>query len=191
VRQLNVPSYCHLEPLCPRSCPCPEQDRPCEGRARKGAPRTGRKSKRCNEEVLCVVCVVCVCVCVGGVSYFRFSLQMFVALIVALISFVTPLPFPQIKAFVAGTVADSAPIIPISAQLKYNVDLVCRHIVTNVGVNLKCFQIRCLPIVLLTAGLFLCLMSGPNSAARLHVDSTPHRHPLVRCEQARRRGALA
>lgn len=29
----------------------------------------------------------------------------------------------QIKNFVEGTVADSAPIIPISAQLKYNVDV--------------------------------------------------------------------
>lgn len=29
----------------------------------------------------------------------------------------------QIKNFVEGTVADSAPIIPISAQLKYNIDV--------------------------------------------------------------------
>jgi translation initiation factor 2 subunit 3 len=29
----------------------------------------------------------------------------------------------QIKSFVEGTVADSAPIIPISAQLKYNIDV--------------------------------------------------------------------
>jgi translation initiation factor 2 subunit 3 len=31
----------------------------------------------------------------------------------------------QIKKFVAGTVADSAPIIPISAVLRYNIDVVC------------------------------------------------------------------
>lgn len=31
--------------------------------------------------------------------------------------------YDQIKSFVEGTVADSAPIIPISAQLKYNIDV--------------------------------------------------------------------
>lgn len=31
--------------------------------------------------------------------------------------------YEQIKNFVQGTVADSAPIIPISAQLKYNIDV--------------------------------------------------------------------
>jgi len=34
----------------------------------------------------------------------------------------------QIKKFVAGTVAGDAPIIPISAVLKYNVDAVCEYI---------------------------------------------------------------
>ena len=34
----------------------------------------------------------------------------------------------QIKKFVAGTVADAAPIIPISAVLKYNVDAVCEYL---------------------------------------------------------------
>merc|ERR1712159_747061 len=34
----------------------------------------------------------------------------------------------QIRKFVAGTVADSAPIIPISAVLKYNIDVVCEYI---------------------------------------------------------------
>mmetsp|Transcript_3202 Transcript_3202/g.4999 ORF Transcript_3202/g.4999 Transcript_3202/m.4999 type:complete len:506 (-) Transcript_3202:254-1771(-) len=34
----------------------------------------------------------------------------------------------QIKNFVAGTVADSAPIIPISAVLRYNIDVVCEYI---------------------------------------------------------------
>lgn len=36
--------------------------------------------------------------------------------------------YEQIKKFVAGTVADSAPIIPISAVLKYNIDVVCEYI---------------------------------------------------------------
>lgn len=31
--------------------------------------------------------------------------------------------YDQIKSFVQGTVADKAPVIPISAQLKYNVDV--------------------------------------------------------------------
>ena len=31
--------------------------------------------------------------------------------------------YDQIRSFVQGTVADKAPIIPISAQLKYNVDV--------------------------------------------------------------------
>lgn len=34
----------------------------------------------------------------------------------------------QIKKFVAGTVADSAPVIPISAVLRYNIDVVCEYI---------------------------------------------------------------
>jgi translation initiation factor 2 subunit 3 len=38
----------------------------------------------------------------------------------------------QIRKFVAGTVADSAPIIPISAVLKYNIDVVCEYIVRKI-----------------------------------------------------------
>lgn len=34
----------------------------------------------------------------------------------------------QIRKFVAGTVADEAPVIPISAVLKYNIDVVCEYI---------------------------------------------------------------
>ena len=45
-----------------------------------------------------------------------------------------------IKKFVAGTVADSSPIIPISAVLKYNVDLVCEHIVHKIPVPRRDFQ---------------------------------------------------
>jgi translation initiation factor 2 gamma subunit (eIF-2gamma) len=33
--------------------------------------------------------------------------------------------YDQIMKFVQGTVAESAPIIPISAQLKYNIEVVC------------------------------------------------------------------
>ena len=40
----------------------------------------------------------------------------------------------QIKKFVAGTVAGDAPIIPISAVLKYNVDVVCEYLATKIPV---------------------------------------------------------
>lgn len=40
----------------------------------------------------------------------------------------------QIRRFVAGTVADNAPIIPISAVLRYNVDVVCEYLVHRVPV---------------------------------------------------------
>mmetsp|Transcript_19591 Transcript_19591/g.27713 ORF Transcript_19591/g.27713 Transcript_19591/m.27713 type:complete len:473 (+) Transcript_19591:230-1648(+) len=38
----------------------------------------------------------------------------------------------QIKKFVAGTVADKAAILPISAVLKYNIDAVCEYIVRKI-----------------------------------------------------------
>merc|ERR1712032_1586206 len=40
----------------------------------------------------------------------------------------------DIKKFVAGTCADSSPIIPISAVLKYNVDVVCEYLCTQVPI---------------------------------------------------------
>jgi translation initiation factor 2 subunit 3 len=48
--------------------------------------------------------------------------------------------FEQIKSFVQGTVADAAPIIPISAQLKYNVDVVCEYLCKKVPVPLRDFD---------------------------------------------------
>lgn len=45
----------------------------------------------------------------------------------------------QIRKFAVGTVADSAPIIPISAVLKYNVDLVCEYLVHKIPVPLRDF----------------------------------------------------
>mmetsp|Transcript_13085 Transcript_13085/g.13547 ORF Transcript_13085/g.13547 Transcript_13085/m.13547 type:complete len:508 (+) Transcript_13085:65-1588(+) len=47
--------------------------------------------------------------------------------------------YEQIKKFVAGTVADSAPIIPISAVLRYNIDLVCEYIARNIPVPTRNF----------------------------------------------------
>jgi translation initiation factor 2 subunit 3 len=45
--------------------------------------------------------------------------------------------YEQIRSFVAGTVAGDAPIIPISAQLKYNIDLLCRTIVQRIPLPLR------------------------------------------------------
>lgn len=47
--------------------------------------------------------------------------------------------YEQIKKFVAGTVADSAPIIPISAVLRYNIDLVCEYIARNIPIPTRDF----------------------------------------------------
>lgn len=41
--------------------------------------------------------------------------------------------YDQIKAFISGTVAGNAPIIPISAQLKYNMDYLCKYIIETVS----------------------------------------------------------
>jgi translation initiation factor 2 subunit 3 len=45
----------------------------------------------------------------------------------------------QIRKFVAGTVADSAPVIPISAVLGYNIDVVCEYLVHKIPVPLRDF----------------------------------------------------
>lgn len=45
----------------------------------------------------------------------------------------------QIQRFVEGTVAAKAPIIPISAQLKYNVDVVCEYITKKIPIPLRDF----------------------------------------------------
>mmetsp|Transcript_7768 Transcript_7768/g.10827 ORF Transcript_7768/g.10827 Transcript_7768/m.10827 type:complete len:497 (-) Transcript_7768:257-1747(-) len=48
----------------------------------------------------------------------------------------------QIRKFVAGTVADAAPIIPISAVLKYNVDCVCEYLVHAIPIPIRDFTSR-------------------------------------------------
>uniref|UniRef100_A0AC35TZ37 Protein-synthesizing GTPase n=1 Tax=Rhabditophanes sp. KR3021 TaxID=114890 RepID=A0AC35TZ37_9BILA len=45
----------------------------------------------------------------------------------------------QIKSFVQGTVAENAPIIPISAQLKYNISVVCEYLCKKVPVPIRDF----------------------------------------------------
>ena len=44
----------------------------------------------------------------------------------------------DIQKFIQGTVADGAPIVPVSAQLKYNVDVVCEYIMRKVPVPVRC-----------------------------------------------------
>ena len=43
------------------------------------------------------------------------------------------------NSFVAGTVADKAPIIPISAVLKYNIDVICEYLCTKIPVPVRDF----------------------------------------------------
>lgn len=47
--------------------------------------------------------------------------------------------YKQIEEFVSGTVAETAPIIPVSAQLGYNVDLVSQFIARKVPLPLRDF----------------------------------------------------
>jgi translation initiation factor 2 subunit 3 len=42
-----------------------------------------------------------------------------------------------IKKFIQGTIADGAPVVPISAQLKYNVDVVCEYLVKKIPVPVR------------------------------------------------------
>ena len=45
----------------------------------------------------------------------------------------------DIKAFVKGTVADSSPIVPISAQLRYNIDVAAEYITNYIPVPVRDF----------------------------------------------------
>ncbi|KAL0485987.1 translation initiation factor 2 subunit 3 [Acrasis kona] len=45
----------------------------------------------------------------------------------------------EIKRFIEGTVAHDAPIIPISAQLKYNIDVVCEYITKKIPIPVRDF----------------------------------------------------
>merc|ERR1719420_2636384 len=54
----------------------------------------------------------------------------------------------QIKKFVAGTAADSSPIVPISAVLKFNIDVVCEYLCTLVPVPPRDFTSSPLMIII-------------------------------------------
>lgn len=47
--------------------------------------------------------------------------------------------YEQILAFVKGTVAEGAPVIPVSAQLKYNIDVICEYITKRIPVPVRDF----------------------------------------------------
>ncbi|XP_073016895.1 eukaryotic translation initiation factor 2 subunit gamma-like [Primulina eburnea] len=47
--------------------------------------------------------------------------------------------YEAIQNFIQGTVADGAPVIPISAQLKYNIDVVCENIVKKIPIPKRNF----------------------------------------------------
>ncbi|BFZ57902.1 eukaryotic translation initiation factor 2 subunit gamma [Savitreella phatthalungensis] len=49
--------------------------------------------------------------------------------------------YGTIQKFIKGTVADGSPIVPISAQLKYNVDAVLEYIVKNVPVPVRDYTV--------------------------------------------------
>jgi len=45
----------------------------------------------------------------------------------------------QILKFIKGTVAENSPIVPISAQLRYNIDVVCEYITTHIPIPIRDF----------------------------------------------------
>jgi len=49
--------------------------------------------------------------------------------------------YRSIVNFVRGTPAEGAPIIPISGQLKYNIDVVCEYIATKIPVPIRNFTV--------------------------------------------------
>ncbi|OQR74478.1 eukaryotic translation initiation factor 2 subunit 3-like [Tropilaelaps mercedesae] len=48
--------------------------------------------------------------------------------------------YTQIIKFLEGTVAEGAPIIPISAQLKYNIEVICEYIIKKIPMPLRDFS---------------------------------------------------
>ncbi|KAG8310180.1 Eukaryotic translation initiation factor 2 subunit 3, Y-linked [Homalodisca vitripennis] len=48
--------------------------------------------------------------------------------------------YEQILKFVQGTVAEGAPVVPISAQLKYNIEVLCEYITKKIPVPIRDFS---------------------------------------------------
>lgn len=47
--------------------------------------------------------------------------------------------YEHILAFIKGTVAEGSPVVPISAQLKFNIDVVCEYICRKIPVPKRDF----------------------------------------------------
>lgn len=47
----------------------------------------------------------------------------------------------NILKFVQGTVAEGCPVIPISAQLKYNIDVICEHVINKIPIPTRKFEL--------------------------------------------------
>ncbi len=47
--------------------------------------------------------------------------------------------YDQIMKFIEGTVADGAPVIPISAQLKYNIEVLCEYVCKKIPIPKRDF----------------------------------------------------
>ena len=43
-----------------------------------------------------------------------------------------------VAGLIAGTIAADAPVVPISAQLKYNIDAVCEYLIKKIPVPVRC-----------------------------------------------------
>ena len=56
--------------------------------------------------------------------------------------------YDAIVKFIQGTIADGAPVIPVSAQLKYNIDVVCEYICGKIPVPKRDFTSPCHMIVI-------------------------------------------
>ena len=69
------------------------------------------------------------------------------------------MPFSPVP--LQGTIAEAAPVVPISAQLKYNIDAVCEYVVNKIPVPIRDFvsppQVRGSPFQPTTHTLCLCL----------------------------------
>lgn len=48
----------------------------------------------------------------------------------------------QIQKFINGTIADKSPVIPISAQLKYNTDVVCEYLCKKIPIPIRDFSAK-------------------------------------------------
>lgn len=69
-----------------------------------------------------------------------------------------------IQTFIQGTIAEGAPVVPISAQLKYNVDAVCEYIVKKIPVPVRQAARSCSPDT--------CIQ-GHSVAVQLHLACCP------------------